>query len=111
LQSEPYESLFRGLLDITSKARRAAHEGDIDALILLTKEHDYVMDKLNRTGFSKDPDLLDLVKEVHDQVGGIIAEIRKRRDEIGRELRTFVERKRMAGAYAQNAWSATICSK
>jgi hypothetical protein len=103
LQSEPHESLFRGLLDITSKVKRAVHEGDLEALRLLAKEHNYVMDELNRAGFSTDPDLLDLVKKVYDQIGGIIAEIRKRQDEIGRELRTFVERKRMAGAYAKNA--------
>jgi hypothetical protein len=105
LQSEPHESLFNGLLDITSRVRRAVHERDLEALRLLAKEHDYVMDKLNRAGFSKDPDLLDLIKEVHDNVGGIIAKIGKMRDEIGRELRTFVERKEMVNAYASGIYS------
>lgn len=46
LQSEPHESLFSGLLNITSRVRRAIHEGDLEALRLVAKEHNYVMDKL-----------------------------------------------------------------
>ena len=110
MQSSTHESLFRRLLDITSRIKTAICDGDAEALKLLAGEHNCVMDELNRAGFSKDPDLLDLVREAHDQVGEVIGKIRKRRDEIGRELRTFCERKRMSGAYAKNAGPATMHS-
>ncbi|MEA1867502.1 MAG: hypothetical protein U9N19_05305 [Thermodesulfobacteriota bacterium] len=101
-----HESLFRKLIDITSRVKTAIYDGDAEAIKLLAREHNCVMDKLNRAGFSKDTDLFDLVREANNQVGGIIGEIRKRRDEISRGLRTCVERKKMAGAYAKNAGPA-----
>ena len=103
---QPHQSLFRKLIDITSRVKTAICDGDAEAIKLLAMEHSCVMDELNRAGFSKDPDLFDLVREANNQVGGIVGEIRKRRDEIGRELRTCVERKKMAGAYAKNAGPA-----
>jgi hypothetical protein len=38
--------MFSGLLNITSRVRRAIHQGDLEALKLLAKKHNYVMDKL-----------------------------------------------------------------
>jgi len=46
LQSEPHESLFSGLLNITSRVRRAIHDGDLEALRFLAKKDNCVMDKL-----------------------------------------------------------------
>ena len=102
MQSELHESLFNRLRDITARVKAALCDGDTEALERLALEHKTVMDKLNQAGLSKNADLIDLVKEVSDEVRETIAEIGKRRDEIGRELVTLGKRKKVAYAYARN---------
>ncbi|MCK4391240.1 MAG: hypothetical protein KAV83_13500 [Desulfobacterales bacterium] len=102
MQSEPHELLFGKLRDITARVKVALGDGDTEALERLAPEHKTVMNKLNQAGLSTKVDLIDLVKEVNDEVRDTIAEIGKRRDEIGGELVTLEKRKKMAYAYARN---------
>ncbi len=103
LQSEPHESLFRRLLDIDARVRAALERRDAEAVRELSKEHRDVMNSLGLAGLSKDPRLLDLAKEVKNQVSETIKEIEKRRHEIGRKLAVVAERKKVAYVYAKNA--------
>ena len=103
MQSEPHESLFNRLRDITARVKVALGDGDTEALERLALEHKNVMNKLNQAGLSADTDLIDLVKEASDEVREVIAEIGKQRDEIGRQLVAMGKRKKMAYAYARNA--------
>jgi len=103
LQSELHESLFNRLRDITARVKVALGDGDAEALERLAVEHKKVMDKLNQAGLSTDADLLDIVKEVSDEVREVSAEIVKQRDETGEELVLFGKRKKVAYAYARNA--------
>ena len=98
----PHESLFRRLRDITARVKAALRDEDTEALERLALEHKTVMDKLNQAGLSTNAGLIDMVKEVSDEVREVIAEIGNRRDEIGRELVLFGQRKKAAYAYARN---------
>jgi predicted transcriptional regulator len=103
LQSELHESLFESLRDITARVKAALGDGDTEEVDQLALEHKTVMNKLNQAGFSTNANLIDLVKELSDEVRVVIAEIGKRRDKIGGELVTLGKRKEMAYAYARNA--------
>lgn len=103
MQSEPHESLFNKLRNITARVKAALCDEDTEALERLTLEHKTVMDKLNQAGLSTNADLIGLVKELSNEVRDVIVEIGKQRDEIGRELVTLGKRKKMAYAYARNA--------
>ncbi len=102
MQSEPHEPLFGKLRDVTARVKAALCDGDTEALERLALAHKSVMDKLNQAGLSTNADLIDLVKEISDEVREVVAEIGKRRDEIGRELVTLGKRKKVAYAYARN---------
>ena len=102
MQSEKHESLFLSLSDSMAKVTSAIHNGDAETLKNLAEENNLLLNELARAGFSKNPDLLDPVTEARNQVGEIISEIRKKRDEIGEELAVFVKRKNLVRAYAQN---------
>lgn len=101
-QSEPHETLFDRLRDVTARVKVALGDGDAEALARLALEHKTVMEKLKQAGFSKNADLIDLLKKVSDEVRDVVAEIGKQRDEIGRQLVLFGKRKKMAYAYAKN---------
>jgi len=103
LQSELHEALFESLRGITARVKAALGDGDTEELDQLALEHKTVMNKLNQAGVSTNANLIDLVKELGDEVREVIAEIGKRRDEIGGELVTLGKRKEMAYAYARNA--------
>ena len=102
MQSEPHESLFKRLREITARVKAVLADGNTEALERLALEHNMVMNKLNQAGLSTNADLLGLAKEVSDDVCDVIAEIGKRRDEVGRQLVGLGKRKRTAYAYARN---------
>lgn len=102
MQPMPHESLFERLRDITARVKAALCDGDTEALERLALEHKTVMNKLNQAGLGINADLIDLVKELSDEVREVIAEIGKRRDEIGRQLVLFGKKKKVAYAYAKN---------
>jgi len=102
LQSEPHEPLFGKLRDVTARVKAALGDGDTEALERLALEHKTIVNKLKQAGLSTNVDLIDMVKEVSDEVRETIAEIGKRRDEIGRELVLFGKRKKVAYAYTRN---------
>lgn len=102
MQSEPHESLFKRLHDIAARVKPALRDEDTEALERLALEQKAVMDKLNQEGLSTNMDLIDMAREVSDEVHEVIAEIGKRRDEIARQLLLVGKRKRMAYAYARN---------
>jgi len=103
LQSKTHETLYRSLLDITARVKRALGEDDAQALMRLAGEHRNVMVRLNQAGLSQDTELLDLVKEASDQVHEVVAEIGRERDEVGRQLVMFEKKKRVSSAYAKNS--------
>ena len=103
MQSKPHESLFKRLHDITATVKTALRDQDTEALKRLALEHKTVMDKLlNQDGLSTNVDLIDMVREVGDEVHEVIAEIAKRRDEIAQQLLLFGKRKKVTYAYARN---------
>ena len=102
MQSKPHESLFKRLHDITAGVKAALRDQDTEALKCLALEHRTVMDKLNQEGLSTNLDLIDMVREVSDEVHEVIAEIGKRRDEIAQQRLLFGKREKVAYAYAIN---------
>lgn len=102
MQPETHETLYRSLLNITARVKSALVEDDAQTLMQLAGEHREVMDKLDQGGLSQDPGLFDLVEETRDRVYEIVAEIGTQRDEVGRQLVMFGNRKRASAAYARN---------
>jgi len=86
----------------------AINDGDSEALRLLSKEHSYLIDKLNQAGLTTDADLLGLVGELNNQVGEVIAGIKEKRDDIGIKLRELVKRKEMVSAYVSAIYSVKL---
>lgn len=108
MQSETHETLYRSLADITVRVKAALGEDDAETLMGLAGEHREVMDKLDRAGLSRDTGLLDLIKETHDQVYEIAAEIGSRRDELGRQLAMSGKKKRVSAAYARGSLGSAL---
>ncbi len=102
MQSETQEILYRSLKDITVRLKATLEKDSARALMSLAEEHKQVIDKLDRAGISKDPGLLEMVKEIRDQVNLAIAEIGRHRDELGRRLVLFNTKKMVSTAYAEN---------
>jgi hypothetical protein len=92
--------LYRRLEDITGRIRSVLGENDARAITGLTEEHRQVMGSLKRAGLSRDPGLLDQVKETFNQLHKAIVEIDKRRDELCGQLVKFGRKKKVAAAYA-----------
>jgi hypothetical protein len=103
LPSKLHESVFEQLRDVTARTKAALRKGDTEAITQLALEHKSVMNKLNQAGLSTNADLIGVVKELSNEVGDVILEIGKQRDEIGRKLVTLGKRRKMAYAYARNA--------
>ncbi len=102
MQSETHETLYRSLADISVRVKAALGEDDAETLMDLAGEHTALMDKLKQAGLSQDPGLLDMVKKTRDQANLTIAEIRRRRGELGRQLGMLEKKKTVSAAYAQN---------
>ena len=102
MQFERHKSQLERLRNITARVKSALLDGNIELVERLALEHKIVMNKLNREGLSTNVALIDLVKEARDEVGGVMAEIAKRRDKLGRQLVTMGKGKKMACAYARN---------
>lgn len=105
MQSKTHETLYRSLADITVRINSALGENDARAIIGLAEEHRDVMDSLKQAGLSQDAGLLDLVKETHDQVHEVMAQISKQRDELGRQLVMFERKQKVTAAYSGNRFS------
>lgn len=102
MQSETHETLYRSLADITLRVKATLGESDARTLMGLAAEHKHVMAKLDRAGLSQDSGLLARVKKTHDQVNLAITEIRRQRDELGRQLELLAKKKMVSSAYAGN---------
>ena len=102
LPSKLCESVFEQLRDVTARVKAALCRGDTEAIAQLALEHKTVMNKLNQAGLSTNADLIDLVKELSDEVREVMAEIGKRRDKIGQQLVLSGRKKKIAYAYARN---------
>lgn len=99
LQPELHKTLYKGLSDITIMLKKAIGENDIETVVRLTEEHENIMNKLKHAGLSNDPQMLDLIKEIKDEIDELIVEIEKKRDETGRELKKIVNGKKLVAAY------------
>jgi len=101
LEYKTHEVLYRDLMDITYSVKKCLGENDSEMLIHLAKEHKHVINEIKQAGFSRDPQLLDLVKETNDQVREVVAEIIIKRDQIGRRLNAVGNKKKLARTYRQ----------
>jgi len=81
------------------RVKIALGDNDIEALVRLGEEHEKIMNDLKHTGLSDDPLMLDLIKEVKDEVDELVAEIERKRDETGRELKKIGNGKKLVVAY------------
>jgi hypothetical protein len=98
--SDPHEKLYKRLIDITARVKTALGEPDEEHLHQLAEEHAEIMRGLDGLGFSQNPELVPLVKEVHDRVHELIPAMEKRMDVVGRELSMTGKRKRQITAYS-----------
>jgi hypothetical protein len=98
--SDPHEKLYKRLIDITARVKTALGEPDEEHLHQLAEEHAEIMQGLEGLGFSQNPELVSLVKEVHDRVHELITAMEKRMDVVGRELALVGNRKRQIAAYS-----------
>lgn len=107
MQSETHKTLYRRLADITLRVKAVLGEDDARALMDLAGKHRDLMDNLRRVDISQDPELLEMVKKTYDQVNLAIAEIRRRRDELGHQLGMLAKKKMVSSAYAGNKKTKT----
>jgi len=96
-----HKMLYKSLHDITIGVKKALGDNDIEALVRLGKEHEKIMNDLKHTGLSDDPLILDLIKEVKDEVDELVVEMEKERDETGRELQRIGNGKKLVAAYGE----------
>jgi hypothetical protein len=75
-------------------------QDDFGELMSLLQEQRDVMRKLNRTGLSRDINLLKPFKELSNLVREVVEEIAKRRKKLGRQLIMFEKKKKVSAAYA-----------
>jgi hypothetical protein len=101
LRSEAHEVLYRRLLDIAASARTAVDEADPETLENLAREQRSVMEELGRIGLSPDAALLDLVREVKNQIQAVLSEIKDRRRVIGEKLELQMGKRKQITAYRQ----------
>ena len=94
-----HKTLYESLHNITMRVKIALGDNDIEVLVRLGEEHEKVMNDLKHTGLSDDPLMLDLIKEVKDEVDELVAEIERKRDETGRELKKIGNGKKLVVAY------------
>lgn len=94
-----HKTLYESLHIITMRVKIALGDNDIEALVRLGEEHEKIMNDLKHTGLSDDPLMLDLIKEVKDEVDELVAEIERKRDETGRELKKIGNGKKLVVAY------------
>lgn len=99
MPSEPHETLYRRLVDISARIETALGDDDAGALPNLAGEHRAVMDALGRAGQPQDPGLLETVTRAHERVTLAIEAIRRRQDELGRQLGMRARKKRAISAY------------
>ncbi|QCQ21649.1 hypothetical protein [Desulfoglaeba alkanexedens] len=97
--SQPHETLYRRLVEISAKIETALENDDAGALANLAGEHRAVMDALGRAGQPRDPGLLETVTSAHERVTSAIEAIRRRRDELGRQLGMRARKKRAISVY------------
>jgi len=81
------------------RVKIALGDNDIEALVRLGKEHEKIMNDLKNTGLSDNPFMLDLIKEVKDEVDEVVAEIERKRDKTRRELQKIGNGKKLVAAY------------
>jgi hypothetical protein len=81
------------------RVKIALGDNDIEALVRLGKEHEKIINDLKHTGFSDNPLMLDLIKEVKDEVDEVVAEIERKRDKTRRELQKIGNGKKLVAAY------------
>ena len=94
-----HKMLYKSLHDISIRAKKALGENDIETVVLLGEKHENIMNNLKHTGLSDDPLMLDLIKEVKYEVDELVAEIERKRNETGRELKRIGNGKKLVAAY------------
>lgn len=100
MRSNPHKTLYRRLLDVTTRVEQAlvSDEGPGD-LELFAAEHGKALACLKQIGLSRDPELLDLVRETNDRVCGVIEELKRLQAETRRQMAAVADRKRLTHAY------------
>ena len=94
-----HKTLYESLHNITMRVKIALGDNDIEALGRLGKEHKNIMNDLKHTGFSDNPLMLDLIKEVKNEVDKLVAEIERKRDKTRRELKKIGNGKKLVAVY------------
>jgi len=96
-----HKTLYESLHNITMRVKIALGDNDIEGLVQLGEEHEKIMNDLKHIGLSDDPLMLDLIKEVKDEVDELVAEIERKRNETGRELKKIGNGKKLVTAYGR----------
>lgn len=96
-----HKTLYKSLHDITIRAGKALGENDFEMLVQLDKEHENIMNELKQAGLSDDFDMLGMINEIKDEVEELVAEMERKRDEMGRELKKIGDGKKLVAAYGK----------
>ena len=102
LPSETHKTLYTTLADVALRVNAALEKEDATALLALAGEHRNIMDKIRQAGMGQDPELLEQVTKTRDQINLAMAAIRRRRDELGRQLGLNEKKKTVSAVYAKN---------
>ena len=96
-----HKTLYKSLHDITIRAKKALGENDLEMLVRLGEEHENIMNELKQAGLSDDFDMLGMINEIKDEVDELVAEMERKRDETGRELKKIGNGKKLVAAYGR----------
>ncbi len=96
-----HKTLYESLHNITMRVKIALGDNDMEGLVQLGEEHEKIMNDLKHTGLSNEPLMLDMIKEVKDEVDELVAEIERKRNETGRELKKIGNGKKLVAAYGR----------
>ena len=94
-----HKMLYNNLRDIIISAQKALGKNDIETVVRLGEEHKNIMNNLKQAGLSDDPLILELIKEVKDDVDELVLEIERKRNETDKELKKIVNGKKLVAVY------------
>jgi hypothetical protein len=99
LKSDPHQTIYTKLLDITERLNKAIDSGDVKIMDTLAKEHDIVMKHLKLLGLSNNVSLRPFLQEVQQKVVIVLHKLEKQRNQVKNKLLDINSRKKMIQGY------------
>ena len=92
-------AVYKKLLEVISRVKQALRNDDLDTLQDLTGQHQLIMTALYRLGMIDDPNLLEPLRIIQQEMDEIVGLMADKRDLLHEKLASIYRKKRQAAAY------------